>query len=160
MAGHSAGAPANTSRVCRVTQAWYRHSPRVRHLGNSEDIASAQFSTVVSGPIFRRTAPPAGGQLGQRSLQWYVPAVDFRGEWRNGRRAGFRCQCPSGRGGSSPPSPTMSGSTNRRHQGHELIWVRGLDVFLDVFWGVCWNPLRNRCPDLVVASCSPMTGSI
>ena len=28
------------------------------------------------------------------------------GEWRNGRRAGFRCQCPSGRGGSSPPSPT------------------------------------------------------
>ena len=30
------------------------------------------------------------------------------GEWRNGRRAGFRCQCPSGRGGSSPPSPTMT----------------------------------------------------
>jgi hypothetical protein len=30
----------------------------------------------------------------------------FSGEWRNGRRAGFRCQCPSGRGGSSPPSPT------------------------------------------------------
>ena len=29
------------------------------------------------------------------------------GEWRNGRRAGFRCQCPSGRGGSSPPSPTI-----------------------------------------------------
>jgi hypothetical protein len=35
--------------------------------------------------------------------------IRFRGhsgEWRNGRRAGFRCQCPSGRGGSSPPSPT------------------------------------------------------
>ena len=32
------------------------------------------------------------------------------GEWRNGRRAGFRCQCPSGRGGSSPPSPTTSSS--------------------------------------------------
>ena len=28
------------------------------------------------------------------------------GGWRNGRRAGFRCQCPSGRGGSSPPPPT------------------------------------------------------
>ena len=28
------------------------------------------------------------------------------GEWRNGRRAGFRCQCSKGRGGSSPPSPT------------------------------------------------------
>ena len=29
-------------------------------------------------------------------------------EWRNGRRAGFRCQCPQGRGGSSPPSRTDS----------------------------------------------------
>ena len=29
-------------------------------------------------------------------------------EWRNGRRAGFRCQCPYGRGGSSPPSRTAS----------------------------------------------------
>jgi hypothetical protein len=28
-------------------------------------------------------------------------------EWRNGRRAGFRCQCPQGRGGSSPPSRTL-----------------------------------------------------
>ena len=27
-------------------------------------------------------------------------------EWRNGRRAGFRCQCPSGRGGSTPLSRT------------------------------------------------------
>ena len=26
--------------------------------------------------------------------------------WRNGRRAGFRCQCPQGRGGSNPPSRT------------------------------------------------------
>src|SRR5215211_7343204 len=28
-------------------------------------------------------------------------------EWRNGRRAGFRCQCPQGRGGSNPPSRTV-----------------------------------------------------
>ena len=27
-------------------------------------------------------------------------------EWRNGRRAGFRCQCPQGRGGSTPLSRT------------------------------------------------------
>ena len=27
-----------------------------------------------------------------------------------GRRAGFRCQCPKGRGGSSPPSPTTPGA--------------------------------------------------
>ena len=30
-------------------------------------------------------------------------------EWRNGRRAGFRCQCPKGRGGSNPPSRTTVG---------------------------------------------------
>jgi hypothetical protein len=53
------------------------------------------------------------------------------GEWRNGRRAGFRCQCPSGRGGSSPPSPTMSGFTNCEHLGHELERGRGLCVW----WG-------------------------
>src|SRR5215207_11411684 len=29
-------------------------------------------------------------------------------EWRNGRRAGFRCQCPQGRGGSNPPSRTST----------------------------------------------------
>ena len=38
------------------------------------------------------------------------PISAATGEWRNGRRAGFRCQCPSGRGGSSPPSPTTSSS--------------------------------------------------
>ena len=32
-------------------------------------------------------------------------AVHLR-EWRNGRRASFRCWCPKGRGGSSPPSRT------------------------------------------------------
>jgi hypothetical protein len=42
------------------------------------------------------------------------------GEWRNGRRAGFRCQCPSGRGGSSPPSPTIS-----MQKGHNP-WVMPL----------------------------------
>ena len=35
-----------------------------------------------------------------------IRSASLSGEWRNGRRAGFRCQCPSGRGGSSPPSPT------------------------------------------------------
>lgn len=53
------------------------------------------------------------------------------GEWRNGRRAGFRCQCPSGRGGSSPPSPTMSGSTNCDYKGHELERGRDLCVWWD-----------------------------
>ena len=31
-----------------------------------------------------------------------------RGEWRNGRRAGFRCQWAQARGGSTPLSPTCS----------------------------------------------------
>ena len=30
-------------------------------------------------------------------------------EWRNGRRAGFRCQYPKGCGGSNPPSRTQTG---------------------------------------------------
>ena len=36
-------------------------------------------------------------------------------KWRNGRRAGFRCQCPKGRGGSNPPLRTqvMSGTSAR-----------------------------------------------
>ena len=67
------------------------------------------------------------------------------GEWRNGRRAGFRCQCPSGRGGSSPPSPTMSGSDRPRGKGHELLGVRGLRLG----WSRCGGadvvePTRHR----------------
>ncbi len=42
------------------------------------------------------------------------------GEWRNGRRAGFRCQCPQGRGGSSPPSPTSSGSDRTRFRDDSI----------------------------------------
>lgn len=45
------------------------------------------------------------------------PTRTATGEWRNGRRAGFRCQCPSGRGGSSPPSPTESSSAQSGTNG-------------------------------------------
>jgi hypothetical protein len=65
----------------------------------------------------------------------------FPGEWRNGRRAGFRCQCPSGRGGSSPPSPTKSGSTNCRRKGHEL--ERGRDLYVWVRLAV--SRARSTC---------------
>src|SRR5699024_12138878 len=34
------------------------------------------------------------------------PRVALTREWRNGRRAVFRWQCPYGRGGSNPPSRT------------------------------------------------------
>ena len=36
----------------------------------------------------------------------WVRQTDPMREWRNGRRAGFRCQCPLGRGGSTPLSRT------------------------------------------------------
>jgi hypothetical protein len=58
------------------------------------------------------------------------------GEWRNGRRAGFRCQCPSGRGGSSPPSPTT-------RRGHELTRVGGL-VFCCRLSGRSLNEAQNE----------------
>jgi hypothetical protein len=32
---------------------------------------------------------------------------DASGKWRNGRRARFRSVCPKGRGGSTPPLPTL-----------------------------------------------------
>ena len=37
-------------------------------------------------------------------------------EWRNGRRASFRCWCPKGRGGSSPPSRTTDRAQARFDQ--------------------------------------------
>ena len=45
------------------------------------------------------------GASGERVAAALSSAVHLR-EWRNGRRASFRCWCPKGRGGSSPPSRT------------------------------------------------------
>ena len=54
------------------------------------------------------------------------------GEWRNGRRAGFRCQYSKGCGGSSPPSPTSQREITRV-QGQELV---GIDpAKLSDLWG-------------------------
>src|SRR5437879_3332093 len=39
-----------------------------------------------------------------------------RGEWRNGRRAGFRCQWAQARGGSTPLSPTFLSTVRQVHQ--------------------------------------------
>ena len=46
-------------------------------------------------------------------------------EWRNGRRAGFRCQCPQGRAGSSPASRTKTILTKPGDGG-----VVNLDTFV------------------------------
>ncbi len=56
-----------------------------------------------SGP--RPSSAAGAADLGM-TLHTVIRSAGLLGEWRNGRRAGFRCQCPSGRGGSSPPSPT------------------------------------------------------
>ncbi len=47
--------------------------------------------------------PVLGGEAGRVSIR----SSTLR-EWRNGRRASFRCWCPKGRGGSSPPSRTRN----------------------------------------------------
>ncbi len=44
-------------------------------------------------------------ELGRPCCGVTLPRSTLR-EWRNGRRASFRCWCPQGRGGSSPPSRT------------------------------------------------------
>src|SRR4051812_29622830 len=56
------------------------------------------------------------------------------GEWRNGRRAGFRCQCPSGRGGSSPPSPTKPDEASHRLRVTRLDFFGPLNRLLDTVW--------------------------
>ena len=53
-------------------------------------------------PTFCMWTPDRFGFLGGRP-----PHCVSAREWRNGRRAGFRCQCPRGRGGSNPPSRTV-----------------------------------------------------
>src|ERR1700740_1826325 len=101
------GREANEPPACRTHQ----HGIGTSRRGGTSGIlriASVQLRAVC-------TARPARGTgrevlrdgWGAWPLQWYGPSVVFPGECRNGRRAGFRCQCPSGRGGSSPPSPTV-----------------------------------------------------
>src|SRR6478736_7824574 len=51
-------------------------------------------------------------------------------EWRNGRRAGFRCQCPKGRGRSNPPSRTQTKEPRSSDRGSFL------------------SPARRRCSGL------------
>ncbi len=112
--GCSARTPAQPA--CRLAQplvAWYRPSPGQREQWNCENwIAAGQ--RCMCGWCSRY--PVGIAAVGERGA-CVIGSPGCWGEWRNGRRAGFRCQCPSGRGGSSPPSPTISsGSTNSRHK--------------------------------------------
>jgi hypothetical protein len=102
------GREANEPHACRFTPLWYRDTATLRHRGNSENRIRAAQSHVaaVAGRENGRPSPPR--RLGHTAIRVVWSIGCFPGEWRNGRRAGFRCQCPSGRGGSSPPSPTPS----------------------------------------------------
>jgi hypothetical protein len=124
------GREANEPPACCVTPAWYRDNETPRHRGNSENRIRAGQSRVaaIAGGGNSRSSPPR--RLGHTATRVVWSIGCFPGEWRNGRRAGFRCQCPSGRGGSSPPSPTGSGSTNCRRKGHELERARDLCVWV------------------------------
>ena len=53
------------------------------------------------------TQPSQEAQSGRYRFLHVLLALTVSREWRNGRRAGFRCQCPQGRGGSNPPSRTL-----------------------------------------------------
>ena len=45
-----------------------------------------------------------------RAAHW----TSSKRKWRNGRRAAFRSQCPKGRGGSNPPSRTVTKAPDHR----------------------------------------------
>src|SRR5579875_428033 len=89
-----------------LTKPWYRPTAPVRHLENCENrIIAGQIMSAGTGSALGATAVH-GQRLGREPIR-VVVSTGCSGEWRNGRRAGFRCQCPSGRGGSNPPSPTI-----------------------------------------------------
>ena len=94
-------------------------------------IASAQFRVVLlrQRPCVQRRRRPLRSGWGDATTTVVWSIGCFPGEWRNGRRAGFRCQCPSGRGGSSPPSPTFLHFCEQRDQRPRTERVRGLCVW-------------------------------
>ncbi len=162
---------ANESPGCWFTPAWYRDSTTPRHFRNRENrIHAVQGRARGVGHNGRRATAPLR-RFGNRAITVVWSIGCFPGEWRNGRRAGFRCQCPSGRGGSSPPSPTLSGST----KGHGLERGRDLRAFRGSAVRACARPtvivgdgcraggagLRVRCaprPSAATARRSPGSG--
>ena len=69
---------------------------------------SKRCSTPTPDPLPCRRRSYPRSRHGPRRPPARVLACAFHsGEWRNGRRARFRSVCPKGRGGSTPPSPTL-----------------------------------------------------
>src|SRR5262245_3585179 len=59
---------------------------------------------------------------GTAGIHWYDATSHHRASGGIGRRAGFRCLCPQGRGGSSPPSPTEGQPMFRPPRGSSLLF--------------------------------------
>ncbi len=116
----------------------------------------------MSGGLIRHT---------MRVVDRYAVGGSTR-EWRNGRRAVFRWQCPYGRGGSNPPSRTRGWSTNQPKKLDEtpgqVIWpgvfasggaltslrpsvrrsLRGAVRRCRAWWSACWpvtGASRRNC---------------
>ena len=70
-------------------------------------------------------------------------------EWRNGRRAGFRCQCPKGRGGSNPPSRTEEGPGQSDLTGTFVVLPPGRagPIGSADMTPTCWSAWRERYVD-------------
>lgn len=138
------GARQTTHPRVVVNRPCYRDTVTLGHRENPENhietLQRPRSWSVYQGRWGRTAARPGFPGLPPAPPRWQrlgfgptkvIWSSGRLGEWRNGRRAGFRCQCPSGRGGSSPPSPTASGSMNRRRNGHELERGRDLCVCVD-----------------------------
>ena len=102
--------------------------PRLPRFGDRPAPRRADASTAgvdergrVSFQLEAQPAVRIGRRL--RHRRWY-PRHSTRASGGIGRRAGFRCLCPKGCGGSSPPSPTNhrltevpNGTRSTRRQG-------------------------------------------
>src|SRR5690349_16354094 len=59
---------------------------------------------VRPAPVRKRVAAAAVVESTRAPVLAFPASL---GKWRNGRRARFRSVCPKGRGGSTPPLPTL-----------------------------------------------------
>ena len=96
----------------RRRRAWSRDRWSARP-GGSVGLAGSRRAGCRERAVARVRHPCSAVGRGW-ALLWDAGCIGHTGtahasvtrKWRNGRRAGFRCQCPKGRGGSNPPLRT------------------------------------------------------
>ena len=82
------------------------------------DEVAAELDDLLLRVHLGHAALPSSTRLPDRSPPWSSLQSSASGarrrvhssEWRNGRRAALRSLCPKGRGGSTPPSDTRTGT--------------------------------------------------